>query len=56
MNNFNSEMKKFLAIVELVKYLSTTNNKREKIVAIKTARDDGYITGDEAIELAVEFL
>ena len=49
------EMKKFLAVVELVRYLAITDNKKEKTIAIKMARDDGYISSDEAIELAIEF-
>ena len=49
------EMKRFLILVELIKYLSITDNKQDKIIAIKSARNDGYISADEAIELAIEF-
>lgn len=45
----------FLRMAKLLGFLETSTNKADKVLEIKMARDDGFITDDDAIELAIEF-
>lgn len=45
----------FIRMAHLISFLDSSASKKDKALEIKMARDDGFITEDEAIEIAVEF-
>ena len=45
----------FMRIARLCAFLGSSSDKGDKVLEIKAARDDGVITEDEAIDLAIEF-
>lgn len=46
---------RFLRMAQLLSFLETSDNKADKVLEIKAAREDGAITEDEALELTIEF-
>lgn len=46
---------RIIYIAHLVEYLATANNKQDMVNAIKWHRDNGYLTEDEAVDLAIEY-
>ena len=51
----NPKVADFLRMNRLLGYLESDAPKANKIREIKAAREDGFLTEDEAIELAIEF-
>lgn len=51
----NRRTDEFLRMGALLGLLETSSNKAEKADAIKAARENGLITADEAVELAIEY-
>ena len=49
-------MRNIMNIVNLIRLLESDMPEKEKKQQIKTARNDGDITKDEALELALEYL
>ena len=45
----------FIRMAHLLGFLDSDAPKEDKVLEIKMARDDGFITEDEAVELAIEF-
>ena len=54
-NNAKEKSEQFMKLVNLIAFLVTSESKEYKKDAIKTARADGVISADEAIDLAIEF-
>ena len=51
----NPRIDGFLRMARLLGFLETSNSKEDMVLEIKMARDDGLITEEEAVELAIEF-
>ena len=51
----DNRIKSFLRMAWLLGFLETSTNKADKVLEIKMAREDGLITDEEALELAIEF-
>lgn len=51
----NDRIEDFLRMARLLGFLETSTNKADKVLEIKMAREDGLITEEEAVELAIEF-
>ena len=51
----NADTSDFLAMGRLLGFLETCNDKNEKVVEIKYARDRGLIDEEIALELTIEF-
>ena len=50
------DVRDILAVARLIRVLESKNySKNEKVEEIKLARDNGDITPDEALELAIEY-
>ena len=51
----NRQMNNFIRMARLLGFLDTSNNKADKVLEIKMAREDGLINDEEALELILEF-
>lgn len=51
----NKRIAGFLRMARLLDFLESSTNKADKVLEIKMARDDGFITEEQAVELAIEF-
>lgn len=51
----NKQVNDFLQMGHLLSVLESRVKKEDKILAIKSARASGFLTDDEALELAIEF-
>lgn len=54
-DNNKEKSEQFMKLVNLIAFLATSECKEYKREAIKTARADGVISADEAIDLAIVF-
>lgn len=51
----NKRTQDFLRMGRLLSFLESSANKQDKVLEIKMAREDGLISADEAVELAIEY-
>lgn len=51
----NERIRGFLRMARLLDYLQSDATRSDKVFEIKRARDDGFISEDEALELTIEF-
>lgn len=52
----NKKIQGFIRMAQVLSFLESSASKEDKILELKMARDDGFITDDEALELAIEFI
>ena len=50
-----NEMKNILEVARLIRVLESNDSKEAKVKQIKLVRDNGDITSDEALDLAIEY-
>lgn len=48
-------MSKITDIIHLIHFLDGDSSKSDKVLVIKQSRDQGIITSDEALDLAIEY-
>ena len=53
--SYNEKTSGFLRMARLLSFLDSDADKADKVRRIKAEREDGFITAEEAVELAIEF-
>jgi len=48
-------MKDIIEVARLIRILESDDSNEDKVIQIKLFRDNGIITSDEALDLAIEY-